>query len=442
MAVCLDKVEILIYNSLPGPSNNAGMIKGYFDALRGFQSLLTGDGASALIQTRRACENIPHEHKRALAAAHLFRAGAYQMAGDLGKGLSSLHKAASDNLYHGDSYRAHYLASPCFLYWMAADLTAMWQAADRSLRIDKDHQLPETRVYGLYFQGITHYHRNELQIAEEKLVAAVKDRYAFGGMNFAHSSFALALSYQAQGLPGKAEEVSESVVSYALDTNNTIMLKTARAFKAELALRQERFAEAFHWADQFVVKPFLMAYRFYVPQLTLVKVMLAQDTTLSRERVTDLIKQLYDFFVSTYNTRFQIDVLALQALLYDSRGEGLATLESLTGALDLAKPGGFIRLFVDLGPQMADLLKQLIEQNVAVDYIGRILTAFKEEEDRAMPGEFDHLITQSQPSSSDLVDGRGDDRGLGERETGDLETWREGDWGKRKMGVAKDDVKD
>ncbi len=37
---------------------------------------------------------------------------------------------------------------------------------------------------------------------------------------------------------------------------------------------------------------------------------------------------------------------------------------------------------------------------------------------------------------------RGGDRGLGERETGDLETWREGDWGKRKMGVAKDDVKD
>ena len=37
-------------------------------------------------------------------------------------------------------------------------------------------------------------------------------------------------------------------------------------------------------------------------------------------------------------------------------------------ALGLAEPGGFIRLFIDLGPQMADLLKRLIKQNVAVSY--------------------------------------------------------------------------
>jgi LuxR family maltose regulon positive regulatory protein len=61
----------------------------------------------------------------------------------------------------------------------------------------------------------------------------------------------------------------------------------------------------------------------------------------------------------------------------------LAALESLSGALELAKPGGFIRLFVELGPKMADLLKQLITQNVAVGYIGRILTAFKE--DHSLP---------------------------------------------------------
>ncbi len=396
MAACLDKVETLIATSLPGASAGAEHIRGHFEALRGFQSCIAVDSERALIQTRYACENIPREHKRALAFAHLFLAGAYQMAGDLETGLSSLHKAASDNILQGDPYRAHYLVNPCFLYWMAADLTAMWQAADRSLKIDKDHQLPETVVYGLYFLGIAHYHRNELQIAEEKLVAAVKDNYAYNGVNFAHSSFALALTYQARGLPGKAGEVSESVVSFALDTNNTTMLKIAQAFQAELALRQGHLAEASHWAEQFVAKPFLLAYRFYMPQLTLVKILLAQDTAVSREHAGDLLKQLYDFVVSTHNTRFQIEVLALQALLCDIRGEGPAALESLAKALDLAEPGGFIRLFVDLGPRMADLLKRLQKQNVAVDYIEKLLAAFGDDEQVIVSEAADHP-TPSQP---------------------------------------------
>jgi LuxR family maltose regulon positive regulatory protein len=180
------------------------------------------------------------------------------------------------------------------------------------------------------------------------------------------------------------------VVTYALDTKNTAALKIARAFQAELALRQGRLAEASHWAGNFVAKPFAAMYRFYVPQFTLVSVLLAQDTTDSREQAADLLKQLYDFVVYIHNTRFQIDVLALQALLCDTRGEGPAALESLTHAVELAEPGGFIRLFVDIGPQMADLLKRLQKQNVAVGYIERILAAFRKNGHRTVPNATDH----------------------------------------------------
>lgn len=93
-----------------------------------------------------------------------------------------------------------------------------------------------------------------------------------------------------------------------------------------------------------------------------------------------------------HSTRFQIEVLALQALLYDSRGEGSAALKRLAKALGLAEPGGFIRLFIDLGPQMADLLKRLIKQNVAVSYGGKILAAFREDQLMKVSNEADHPI--------------------------------------------------
>jgi len=52
---------------------------------------------------------------------------------------------------------------------------------------------------------------------------------------------------------------------------------------------------------------------------------------------------------------------------------------------------------------MADLLNQLIEQNVAVDYIGRILAAFKEDDNRAIQAEFDHPTAPSAPLSTQTL---------------------------------------
>jgi LuxR family maltose regulon positive regulatory protein len=69
-------------------------------------------------------------------------------------------------------------------------------------------------------------------------------------------------------------------------------------------------------------------------------------------------------------------VLALQALLQDAQGDERAALALLERAVLMAEPGGFIRLFADLGPRMADLLVRLRRKGIAPDYADRILDAF------------------------------------------------------------------
>jgi LuxR family maltose regulon positive regulatory protein len=68
--------------------------------------------------------------------------------------------------------------------------------------------------------------------------------------------------------------------------------------------------------------------------------------------------------------------LALQALVYDAQGDGPKALDLLRQSLELAQPGGFLRVFVDLGPAMARLLSRLAEFEREPRYIGRILAAF------------------------------------------------------------------
>ncbi len=82
-------------------------------------------------------------------------------------------------------------------------------------------------------------------------------------------------------------------------------------------------------------------------------------------------------------------------MLHDKQGEAPAALEKLTEALALAEPSSFIRLFVDLGPRMADLLKQLQKQSVAVDYIEKILAAFRDDERAGGPEAADHPIASA-----------------------------------------------
>ncbi len=131
-------------------------------------------------------------------------------------------------------------------------------------------------------------------------------------------------------------------------------------------------------------------YFFYLPELTLARVLLAEDTPDSRQRARNLLSDIEKFSRATHNILILIPVLALQAILLDKAADESASLERLEESVSLAEPGGGIRFFLDQGPSMADLLKRLQKTNVAVDYIEKILSAFRDDKQVAGPEAADH----------------------------------------------------
>ena len=389
---CLDKAE-----ALSSTHTIVKPIQGHLDALRGFQLYLAISGNRALTRARRASETIPRNHRFARIFSSILRALVHQMLGDRAHALSTIEKAMRDPDLSGGTTQGFFQTTPCLIYWIDADLANLLQTARQSLNLEEDSRKFQAMVHGRYFMGIAHYHRNELDAAKKNLVEVVRNPYSQHALNYAHSAFALALIYQARGREGEANQVAEAVVSYALDANNPGLLQVARAFKAELALRQGCLSEASLWVGNYQPLPFLPTYRFYMPQLTAVKVLQAQDTSDHRGQAADLLNQLHDFLVSIHNIRFQIDVLALKALFFDSQGDEPSALKALTESLKLAEPGGFIRPFVDLGLPMAILLKKQVQQNIAVGYIGRILGAFKADGRHPNLGKPDQLGTGQGP---------------------------------------------
>ena len=67
-------------------------------------------------------------------------------------------------------------------------------------------------------------------------------------------------------------------------------------------------------------------------------------------------------------------------------------------ALDLARPGGFIRVFVDLGKPMQTMLRRIARQDHSTEMIQRILAAFPED-DKNLLGSASPAQLRRQPSS-------------------------------------------
>ena len=88
---------------------------------------------------------------------------------------------------------------------------------------------------------------------------------------------------------------------------------------------------------------------------------------------------LLDRVIVTSNERgetgVRIEAYALRAMLQDQRGQETGMLVDLEHALRDAEPEGYVRLFADLGPPMAALLREARSRGVLSEYVDRLLAA-------------------------------------------------------------------
>jgi len=75
----------------------------------------------------------------------------------------------------------------------------------------------------------------------------------------------------------------------------------------------------------------------------------------------------------------QIELLVLQAMVFKKINKETESIAAVKKALELAEPGGYIRIFVDEGPPMAKLLEKMLDakDNIPRAFVKKLLPAFK-----------------------------------------------------------------
>ena len=110
--------------------------------------------------------------------------------------------------------------------------------------------------------------------------------------------------------------------------------------------------------------------------VVLARIYLIQDRS---DIAIDLLNRLIKESEVGNRVTAMIEMLLIQALALKAQGDTNKAMVILEKALLIAESGGFIRIFIDEGPAMAELLEKILDANGDVPraYVKKLLSAFK-----------------------------------------------------------------
>jgi len=116
-----------------------------------------------------------------------------------------------------------------------------------------------------------------------------------------------------------------------------------------------------------------------VPHITQCRILIAQGSEASLQDAGEKLTLFRKTTEAQNNIPLLIDILLLKTLIYQKKSQSDKALATLTRAISLAESGGFVRPFLELGPEMAKLLVRFSQRGVALGHVTRILAAFPDE---------------------------------------------------------------
>jgi LuxR family maltose regulon positive regulatory protein len=184
---------------------------------------------------------------------------------------------------------------------------------------------------------------------------------------------------QATGDENGALTVLDELAQRLPPDSPAIVTDFIELIRARFCVTQGKLAEAGQWAERFdqsqLTKNTIELQPLRVYELTtLVRVLLAQAKPQEAFKYLD---ELQHDTLAQESTTTYIEVLVLKALAYNLTGQVNMAVQTLTEALILAEPEGYVRLLLDEGLGVATLLKRVksITGQLSKNYLHKLMAA-------------------------------------------------------------------
>jgi LuxR family maltose regulon positive regulatory protein len=350
------------------------VLQGEVLTLHNLVCALNSEPSSAWINPHKALESMPEKALFFRMLAMVLVAICHQMKGDLDQGVRLL----KNELETADlpmSIQASCWFYLCIVNYLDCNTSETLLSGLKSLEIAENRQLAHTKGITKYFIGATYYQHNDLTKAKSYLSGVLEDR-ALTNLSYVTQAIAiLGFIYLREGRPEKAQSmIDQSADSgWVMEDHHSPELR--KALRVELALRRGMADEARRLSLDVDFDTLPPSWFVYMPQLTKVKLLLADGSEQSLEDARSRLAAMDRKMRGINRKCLRIDILALLALVCHRRNEHADATEHLRTAIGLAEPHGWIRAFLDLGEPMVDLLTFFIRHQADPSAAQRVLEA-------------------------------------------------------------------
>jgi len=153
------------------------------------------------------------------------------------------------------------------------------------------------------------------------------------------------------------------------------------AMKTRVWIRQGNLKEARNWArEQKLSFDDDLSYLHEFEHITLARLLIAQNRSQREDQTIHEAMGLLDRLLEAAEKGGRlgsvIEILVLQALSLEVKGKLTPALKPLERAMSKAEPEGFVRIFVDEGRPMAQLLTELTASGKMTNYARKLLDVF------------------------------------------------------------------
>ena len=375
----LQKAEQLLANLTPN-STMKDILFGELSVIMSTLAIAAGNVEALTSNARRGLQLLPANALDLRAIAWGALAAGMQMSGQSSSGYQLLREKISEPEW-GESIQAKLMSYLCMICVLQGDLTVALEWADRVQNIGERLNLPESLCQARYFIGVIHYLRGESDAAEPHLSAVVESEATSSPTYLAMGAMVLTLIRNERGDVEHADAIIDRLTTYFRQGSDSAALALLKAFRVELALRRGSLDAARRQQVGVEFEGRSPIWFFYIPQLTPVKLLLAEGTPEALAAAHTTLDEFEQQMSLVNRNLVRIEALALLALVYDAQGDMAAADARLTTALVLAQEAGIIRSFVDLGPPMADLLRRQCDRDdtkseATAAFVTQILAAF------------------------------------------------------------------
>ena len=216
-----------------------------------------------------------------------------------------------------------------------------------------------------------HFERGDLDRAREHLARAEELGSALGLPQHPYRSRVVAAQLRQCEGDHVAAVALLNEAERLYDNDFSPKVRPVAALRARTWLAQGNAEDAARWArEQGLTADDELSYLREFEHITLARLLLAQRELSA---AASLLDRLLHAAEAGGRAGSVLEILVLQALTHQSRGGAVAAQQTLRRALVLGEPDGYVRSFLDEGPQIVTLLQELDRQGIALSYVRMLL---------------------------------------------------------------------